>query len=67
MLFYLHKAQGCPLGKPIVLLDDVFAYGQTYTAISRVRRSADCLVEGLLAMDYQLANQAVADYVESNC
>ena len=63
----VHKAQGCTLDKTIVLLDDLFAYGQMYTAISRVRRSADCLVEGRIAMDSRLANPAVADYVESIC
>ena len=44
----VHRAQGLTLDKVVSQMDGIFAYGQFYTALSRVRKMSDMgLVESI--------------------
>lgn len=60
----IHKAQGLTLSKVIVDVSTIFAFGQLYTALSRVRRSQDIALIGALNLQMiPLADPMVISWI----
>jgi len=61
----IHKSQGCTLDYVITDLSDVFAHGQVYVALSRVRTLEGLSIEGLRISKIRAHPKAVEFY--ENC
>jgi len=65
MLVYcmtVHRAQGLTLEKVVFKMDGIFAYGQLYTAMSRVRKMGDMRLVGDIKKGVKLQNIAVTEF-----
>jgi hypothetical protein len=59
----VHRAQGLTLPAVVIKLDNPFAYGQVYTAVSRVRKFSDLCFVGSFSNKWKLASPIVMDFL----
>ena len=62
----IHKSQGMTLSRAILRLDDAFAYGQAYVALSRLSSFEGLFIEGKnIEISHVKADPEVAKYYET--
>ena len=62
----VHRAQGLTLEKVVFKMDGIFAYGQLYTALSRVRKMGDMRLVGSIKKGVKLQSRAVMEFEKGN-
>ena len=58
----VHRAQGLTLDKVVFQMDGIFAYGQLYTALSRVRKMSDMRLVGTIKEGVKLQSREVMEF-----